>query len=990
MTAAGGSLDDRAKPVVADHELLRLIGSGAYGDVWLARNVTGAFRAVKVVWRSRFEHERSYEREFEGLKRYEPISRLHPGLTDVLQVGRDAGAGYFYYVLELADAAGVGGSPEDVSVAGYVPLTLGEWIRRRGRLPVAECVRIGAVVAEALEFLHGRGLVHRDIKPSNIIFVSGTPKLADIGLVAGLGDARSFVGTDGYIPPEGPGAPPADLFSLGKVLYEMVTGRSRLDFPDLPRELLDTPDAGAFAELNEIVLRACAPEVASRHATAGELRGELLLVDAGKSVRRLRRTVRVAAIWRRVGLVAVGVGLVAVVGVLVERDRAAKARELADAATRQRHQMEQKELEARQNLYAADMNLAQQALERGNFGRAEALLSAYEEGTGSAGLRGFEWWHFWNQTRGDAVGILRGHAHVVSSLALGPTGETVFSGGFDGSIREWSIGQRRQVREWLVPGCSVMALALDRNGTRLAVEWGNRPLTGLLDIRSGEWTTNSGWSSPSVAFAPGGDRVLRGARLFLFETNAVVEVVDTRLRVEQTLAESGGRAWFSRDGRMLATGTWGDAIKLWRWPGLEPAGQLDGAGLVLTASFSPDGGRLVSAGREGQLQVWDVGRCRLLKQCVAHGGSIIWSVAHSPDGSRVATGGNDQAVVLWDAATLEPLRELRGHGSEVWSVVWMPDGRQLVSGGKDQTLRIWDADHPTGPLGATNLTQAPVFSPDQRWVAIRTKGEGVRVQELRTGRLRRMLDAVEVGGFPTDGRSLTLLRDDRTYERRDLEDGRVLEAQTVRIPAGAFTRRVLSADGRWLVVGREDGEVFVQDLREGGGCRKLAGHGLMIVALEFSPDATRLLTGSLDRTACLWELETGRLLRTFEGHRMAVAAAAFSPDGGWLATGSWDDTVRLWEVGTGRLLGVLDGHSSAVHGVAIAPDRRTLAVVSGAGVLKFWSVAAGREAGVLALEKGPGLGWVRFSPEGSWLGVVSPGGRLRYLKGPESGLEKDR
>ena len=94
-----------AVPVVADHVLLRRIGAGAYGEVWLARNVTGLYRAVKVVWRARFDHERTYEREFTGLKHYEPISRLHPGLTDVLQVGRDDAAGYFYYVIELADPA---------------------------------------------------------------------------------------------------------------------------------------------------------------------------------------------------------------------------------------------------------------------------------------------------------------------------------------------------------------------------------------------------------------------------------------------------------------------------------------------------------------------------------------------------------------------------------------------------------------------------------------------------------------------------------------------------------------------------------------------------------------------------------------------------------------------------------------------------------------------------------------------------------------------
>jgi serine/threonine protein kinase len=231
-----GAGSDVPPQLVADHELLRRIGVGAYGEVWLARSVTGVYRAVKVLRRDRFEHDRIYEREFTGLKRFEPISRLHPGLIDVLQVGRDDQAGYFYYVMELADPADSAPGGGEILPESYVPLTLREMVARQGRLPVDECARIGAAMS----------------------------------------DARSFVGTDGYIPPEGPGAAPADLYSLGKVLYEMATGRSRLDFPDLPREMLETVDAAAFAELNEIILRACAPEVAGRHRTAAELRGELL------------------------------------------------------------------------------------------------------------------------------------------------------------------------------------------------------------------------------------------------------------------------------------------------------------------------------------------------------------------------------------------------------------------------------------------------------------------------------------------------------------------------------------------------------------------------------------------------------------------------------------------------------------------------------------------------------------------------------------------
>src|SRR2546422_380998 len=93
----------RRPPKISDHEMLRRIGKGSYGEVWLARNVMGTYRAVKVVYRNHFSADRPYEREFGGIKRFEPISRSHPSQVDILHVARDDGDGCFYYVMELAD-----------------------------------------------------------------------------------------------------------------------------------------------------------------------------------------------------------------------------------------------------------------------------------------------------------------------------------------------------------------------------------------------------------------------------------------------------------------------------------------------------------------------------------------------------------------------------------------------------------------------------------------------------------------------------------------------------------------------------------------------------------------------------------------------------------------------------------------------------------------------------------------------------------------------
>src|SRR5206468_671644 len=120
---------------------------------------------------------------------------------------------------------------------------------------------ISLSLTAALAHLHGHGLVHRDLKPSNIIFVDGRPKLADLGLVSGLGEARTFVGTEGFIPPEGPGTPQADLYSLGKVLYEASTGQDRQMFPAIPDAWLELSHEDDALEFHEVVLKACESQV---------------------------------------------------------------------------------------------------------------------------------------------------------------------------------------------------------------------------------------------------------------------------------------------------------------------------------------------------------------------------------------------------------------------------------------------------------------------------------------------------------------------------------------------------------------------------------------------------------------------------------------------------------------------------------------------------------------------------------------------------------
>ncbi len=287
--------------MIRDHETIRMIGRGAFGEVWIARSVTGVMRAVKVVWRDDYDHSDAFEREFEAIKRYEPISRRHEGLVPILQVGRSDEEGFYYYVMELADDLNNG---REIDHTTYKPHTLGGQMRRDKRISAAQCMKLGTHIAEALHYLHGNKLIHRDVKPSNLIYIDGTWRLADIGLVALLGQ-RSFVGTEGFVAPEGPGSAASDIFSLGMVLYEASTGKDRLDFPDVPSCSETGERLDVWRRLNRVTCRACAPKAKDRYETAHEMALDLL----GEPLPSRRRGIYWAAAGVSALVLATGFGM---------------------------------------------------------------------------------------------------------------------------------------------------------------------------------------------------------------------------------------------------------------------------------------------------------------------------------------------------------------------------------------------------------------------------------------------------------------------------------------------------------------------------------------------------------------------------------------------------------------------------------------------------------------------------------------------------------
>jgi CHASE2 domain-containing sensor protein len=260
-------------PKIPNYDLIAKIDEGAYGQVWLARDLTNVYHAVKIIYRKNFSEQRPFEREFEGVKNFVTVSRSHPGCVNVRHIGKDQVGGFFYYVMEPADdlVRGI-----DIDPTQYVPRTLSKLLVENRVLPVLECVDLGIEVASALSALHGHRLVHRDVKPANIIFANNKPRLADIGLVARMDEQLSVNGTEGYMPDDHLGTPVADMFSLGRVLYVASTGCPATRHPGLPTALDGRKDARELMRLMEIINKACAQRYEERYQSAAEMRDDLV------------------------------------------------------------------------------------------------------------------------------------------------------------------------------------------------------------------------------------------------------------------------------------------------------------------------------------------------------------------------------------------------------------------------------------------------------------------------------------------------------------------------------------------------------------------------------------------------------------------------------------------------------------------------------------------------------------------------------------------
>jgi serine/threonine protein kinase len=289
--------------------------------------------------------------------------------------------------MELADDVDSGYvSAKSFQAENYVPTTLRSKLSRGNIIPLEDCVDLGLSLTTALDNLHGHQLVHRDIKPANIVYVNGVPKLADIGLVTSLNATMSIVGTTGFIPPEGPGTPQADLYGLGKTLYEAATGKDRQEFPEAP-DLGDTMYLETdYMEFHAILLKACDTEPRDRYPTAQAMSADLALLRKGKSIKRLHLFERRLKIFKKFGIVTALLAVLALSATLYQLHLVDRNRQLAS--------------KLRKSSYAVNINLAFQALQDADLPEAKKLLERHRPTDGND-LRDWGWYWLRNQAKGD-------------------------------------------------------------------------------------------------------------------------------------------------------------------------------------------------------------------------------------------------------------------------------------------------------------------------------------------------------------------------------------------------------------------------------------------------------------------------------------------------------------------------------------------------------------------------------------------------------------
>jgi eukaryotic-like serine/threonine-protein kinase len=935
---------------VGEYELLREIGRGGMGVVFHARHVRlGRQAALKMILGGALAAR-------EDLHRFETEAAAaaqlqHPGIVALFDSGTHGDQPYF--AMEYVAGA---------SLAQRLQL---------GPIAPRRAAGYLEAVARAVHYAHSRGIVHRDLKPANVLLDDhDQPKVTDFGLAKMLatdsGQTRTgaVLGTPSYMAPEQAAGrkdigPACDVWSLGAILYELLTGRPPFrgetalatlqkvaDQEPLPPRVLDS---SVDPDLETICLKCLEKDPARRYSSAGALADDLRrLLDGdaivarrqgviGRTVKYCRRRPTVAALILVASSAVLSLLLFFIAAAREERalrGEAEKAQRLALV----------REEAMRHLLYHAEMRRAQQALEQADVERVRRLLDRWRPRENMKDLRDWEWHFLHARTHGRFV--LDAHPYQVSAVLWRPDGKQLFTAGgqpnMPGTIKVWDAATGKLVRTLEGHTRSITSLAFHPERNLIA--------SGSFDKTVMLWDISAG---KAVA-------TLRGH---------ASEVRDVA---------------FSASGQRLASAGRDGTVRLWNvsdiLTGKAKATVLRGhEDEVAAVAFAPKGDTLASASKDRTVRLWDTAAGKLRHTLRGHDSSVE-CVAFSRDGATLASGGGSGQkrgeVRLWEPATGALMTSHFGLSDRVLSLSFSKTGKLAAATG-DGVVRVWDQARTSESFlfrGDKHINQL-AFDPAGGVIAVAGQSGRVALFNAGSGLESLMLPSpgpVEtlafnpVGAFVASGGRGAPIR----VWNLDHPDEAILLAGGGAAPSAL----AFAPDGNTLASGGEDNLIRLHDFRSPDQPpRTLTGHSAAVRALVFPADGKTLVSAGDDDTVRLWDVASGELRHTFKMSN-SIRALAVSPDGRWLAAGGYAKTIRVWPLPPGRGMNEVNpadvpgdgfdlaGHTGTVNALVFSPDSHHLVSGSSDKSIRLWDVANreaylqldGATSAVLALAFHPG------------------------------------